>query len=391
MTRAATLLLALLVINVLLGAICLVVARRDRGSRGLRLWGAGMVVYALGLLVTISVFLPPFISKVAGNALICYAPILCITGAVKYTHFRFNQRWLLAGFVASVLPVIVNHMGANPIVLVDFTASAPLADVLFLIGAWQLFADPAPDAKSASWFVASAFIGSVVVWTLRAAGIFIQIGGTNDRDRADLVVALFSIAQMVMSVAATLGLLWIEVRKMQGTLERIAYFDVLTALPNRRATISRFREEIARVTRLSGVLSVVVFDIDRFKSVNDSLGHPGGDAMLAHVAGLLNSKKRDEDVLGRIGGEEFALLLPQATTADAVDVAERLRLSVAATPLTRAGQSVSVTVSGGVSTFPQDGNDWDALFHVADKRLYAAKHAGRNKIEGGGALLREPA
>jgi diguanylate cyclase (GGDEF)-like protein len=218
----------------------------------------------------------------------------------------------------------------------------------------------------------------------------VQIGGTNDRDRADLLVALFSIAQMVMSVAATLGLLWIEVRKMQATLERIAYFDVLTGLPNRRATISRFREEAARVMRQAGELSMVVFDIDFFKKVNDSLGHPGGDAVLVHIAGLLNSKKRDEDVLGRIGGEEFVLLLPQQSAADAAEVADRLRACVAATPVIRAGESVSVTVSGGVSTFPRDGDDWDDLFLVADRRLYAAKNAGRNRIEGG-ALLKEPA
>ena len=75
-----------------------------------------------------------------------------------------------------------------------------------------------------------------MVWTARIAGLFVQIGGSNDRDRADLLVALFSIAQMVTSVAATLGLLWIEVRKMQATLERIAFFDPLTGVPNRRAT-----------------------------------------------------------------------------------------------------------------------------------------------------------
>ncbi|HEV8410324.1 MAG TPA: GGDEF domain-containing protein [Gemmatimonadaceae bacterium] len=389
MTRAATLLLALLVINVLLGVICLVVARRDRASRGLRLWGAGLVVYAIGLLITIAAFLPPWLSKIAGNALICYAPILCINGALKNTTFRMNQRWVLVAFLASILPVVVNHLGSHPAVLVDFISSAPLANVLFLIGAWKLFTDPAPDARSASRFVAFAFVGSVVVWTLRVVGIFVQIGGTNDRDRADLVVALFSIAQMVMSVAATLGLLWIEVRKMQATLERIAYFDALTGLPNRRATILRFREEAARAARQTGELSMVVFDIDFFKKVNDSLGHPGGDAALVHVATLLNSKKRDEDVLGRIGGEEFVLLLPHQSAADAKEVADRLRLSVAAAPLVRAGQRTNVTVSGGVSTFPHDGDDWDELFLVADKRLYAAKHAGRNRIEGGGALLQE--
>ncbi len=391
MTRAATLLLALLVINVLLGAICLIVARRDRTSRALRLWGAGLLVYAAGLLITIATFLPLWLSKIAGNALICYAPILCINGAIKHTRYRFNQRWLLAAFLASIAPVIVNHTVEHPVVLIDFISSAPLANVLFLIGAWKLLTDPAPDARSASRFVAIAFVGSVVVWTARIAGLFVQIGGSNDRDRADLLVALFSIAQMVTAVAATLGLLWIEVRKMQATLERIAFFDQLTGVPNRRATLSRFREEAARAARQGTQLSMVVFDIDFFKKVNDSIGHPAGDAVLVHVTGLLNAQKRDEDVLGRIGGEEFVLLLPNQSAIDALEAADRLRLGVAASTLVHAGHTISVTVSGGVSTFPIDGNGWDEVFLAADERLYAAKHAGRNRIEGPSARLREPA
>lgn len=390
MTRAATLLLALLAQNILLGAICLAVARGDRSSRALRLWGAGLVVYALGLLITIATFLPLAVSKIAGNALICYAPVLCINGALKHTRYRMNQRWVLAGFIISVLPLIINHIGPHSEVLVDFISSAPLADVLFLIGAYKLATDPPPDAKAASRFVALTFVASVVVWTVREAGIFVQIGGSNDRERADLLVALFSIAQMVTAVAATLGLLWIEVRKMQATLERIAYFDPLTGLANRRAMLSRFREEAARATRQRQELSMVVFDVDLFKTVNDSFGHLAGDEVLRHVAALLHSQKRDEDVLGRLGGEEFVLLLPQQSGADAVEAAERLRLRVAASPLTHAGHTITVTVSGGVSTFPLDGDGWEQVFVAADKRLYAAKHAGRNRIEGSSARLAKP-
>jgi diguanylate cyclase (GGDEF)-like protein len=391
MTRAATLLLALLVLEILLGGICLVVARRDRDSRALRFWGWGQLVYAGGLLVTIASFLPMALSKIAGNALICYAPVLCITGALKHTRYRMNQRWLFAAYAFSVLPVVINHVGPHYNVLVDFVSSAPLANVLFLLGAWKLMTDPPPDARSAARFVAAAFVGSVVVWTVRIAGLFVQIGGSNDRDRADLLVALFSIAQMVMAVGATLGLLWIDVRKMQATLERIAYFDALTGLPNRRATQTRFREEAARAARQSQQLAMVVFDVDFFKKVNDTMGHPAGDAVLRHISFLLNSGKRDEDVLGRIGGEEFVLLLPLQSSREALEAADRLRAKVAESPFTHGGQSVNVTVSGGVSTFPADGDGWDEVFTVADQRLYAAKHAGRNRIEGPSALLTEPA
>ena len=191
---------------------------------------------------------------------------------------------------------------------------------------------------------------------------------------------------MVTSVAATLGLLWIEVRKMQATLERIAYFDPLTGLANRRATLSRFREEAARVARQNQPLSMVVFDIDFFKRVNDSFGHLTGDKFLAHVAGLLNSQKRDEDVLGRIGGEEFVLLLPQQSAVEAVEVADRLRLHVLASPLEVGTQTMAVTICGGVSTFPVDGDGWEPeVFLAADQRLYRAKHEGRNRI--GGAVI----
>jgi diguanylate cyclase (GGDEF)-like protein len=388
MTRAATLLLALLVLEVLLGAICLIVARRDRASRSLRLWGAGQLVYAGGLLITIASFLPLAVSKIAGNALICYAPILCINGALKSTRYRMNQRVLFGAWAVSILPVVINHVALPKYnVLVDFVSSAPLANVLFLIGAWKLLTDGPPDARSAARFVAVSFIGSVIVWTTRIAGIFVQVGGTNDRDRADLVVALFGIAQMVCAVAATLGLLWIEVRKMQATLERIAYFDALTGLPNRRATQTRFREETARSQRLGQSLAMVVFDIDHFKHVNDTLGHPVGDAVLRHVAHVLNSAKRDEDVLGRIGGEEFVLLLPALNTTEASEAAERLRRKMAESPFAHAGESLGVTVSGGVSTFPADGEGWDEVFLAADKRLYAAKSAGRNRISSPTAQL----
>lgn len=388
MTRSAVLLLALLVLEVVMGGICLIVARDDRASRGLKFWGIGQLVYAAGLLITIASFLPLWLSKIAGNALIAYAPVLCINGALKHTRYRMNQRWVAAAYAISVVPLVVNHIGAHAAVLVDFISPAPLANILFLIGAWKLMTDPPPDARTAARFVAFTFVVTVLVWTARIGSIFIQVGSTNNRDRADLIVALFSIAQMVAAIAATLGLLWIEVRKMQATLERIAYFDALTGLPNRRATLSRFREEAARAARQSQPLSMVVFDIDFFKKANDTFGHLTGDKLLAHVASLLNSQKRDEDVLGRIGGEEFVLLLPHQAAVDALEIADRLRLRVQASPLVLGTQAISVTISGGVSTFPVDGDEWDEVFLAADERLYTAKHEGRNRVCAAG-IVRE--
>ncbi|HYM00084.1 MAG TPA: diguanylate cyclase [Blastocatellia bacterium] len=382
MSRAATMVLALLVMNVLLGTLCVVVARGERKSDGLRLWGWGQLAYSIGLLITLAVFLPTALIKMVGNALIAYAPIPSVTGALVHTQYRLKTRWLAIGYVASVVPIVINHLRPHPLVLIDFLAPAPLANVLFVIAVVALIRRPPSDAKTAARFLAAIFLFAVLVWSLRMLSLWLSVGGTNNRDRSDLVVALFAIAQMVVSVAATLGFLWVEVRKMEADLERIAYFDTLTGLPNRRATLMRFQDELARASRHKQEFAMVVIDIDHFKHVNDTYGHQAGDAILAHVASLLEAGKRSEDLLGRIGGEEFVLLLSDNSVESAVEAANRIREGVAVTSLKYEHQMLKVTVSGGLSMYPSDGMDWDTLFLAADDRLYAAKQKGRNCIIG---------
>jgi len=125
---------------------------------------------------------------------------------------------------------------------------------------------------------------------------------------------------------------------------------------------------------------VVVFDIDHFKRFNDTYGHQVGDEVLRHVAALAAASIRGEDAAGRVGGEEFVLLLPGQDAGRAADAAERLRRAIESTPLRSEAGDLAVTVSGGVAVFPEDGEGWDPLFAAADERLYEAKRAGRNRI-----------
>jgi diguanylate cyclase (GGDEF)-like protein len=378
MTRASTLLLALLVLNVLLGLVCLVVARGERRSRALRLWGWGLLAYSAGILITIPAALPFDLRKIVGNGLIAFAPILTIEGAISHTRHRLNRRWIAFCFTLTMLPIFWNHFGGHYQVLVDVLSPAPIANILFAIAAYWLIIDPPADARHASRFVATAFVSSIVIWSLRMYAIWSSIGVTNDRERADLTIALFSIAQMVVAVGTTLGLLWIEVRKMEATLRRLADLDPLTALPNRRATVSRFEDEVRRADRMRRDFGLVVFDVDHFKQVNDTHGHLVGDAALRHVAAILRDHVRGGDVVGRIGGEEFVVLIADERVDGAIAAAERLRAALESAPINR---DLTITMSGGLAMFPADGRDWDELFAVADERLYAAKKGGRNRVE----------
>jgi diguanylate cyclase (GGDEF)-like protein len=380
MSRASTLLLALLVLNTLLGVLCLVVSRGERGSRALRLWGWGRLVYSAGILVTIPAALPFHLRKVIGNSLIALAPILNVEGALAYTRVKLNRRWLAAGFLASVVPILWNHLGNHFEVLIDILAPAPLANILFIVAAVALIRVPPPDAKSASRFVAGIFLFSVLVWSCRMVAIWSSIGGTNDRDRADLTIALFGIAQMVIAVACTLGLLWIEVRIIEAALRRLANSDALTGLSNRRATVAMFDDEAARASRRNRSFALALFDIDHFKRINDSQGHLVGDAALRHVADVMMATKRDVDTVGRIGGEEFVVIFSEEGPDGALGAANRVRQRIAESDLDHDGTTIHVTVSGGVAVYPMDGTDWDSLFAVADRRMYTAKNAGRNRV-----------
>jgi len=176
--------------------------------------------------------------------------------------------------------------------------------------------------------------------------------------------------------------MWVEVRLMEDDLRRSAFTDLLTGLPNRRAMHQRFDEEVARCRRQRQTFGLVLFDIDLFKQINDTCGHFVGDAVLKHIADVLNHHKRGEDVLGRIGGEEFLVILPQHAREDCIQAADRLRRAVEGARSHEEMATPTATLSGGVAIYPQDGEDWDRLYMAADRRMYRAKRAGRNQVEG---------
>jgi diguanylate cyclase (GGDEF)-like protein/PAS domain S-box-containing protein len=164
-------------------------------------------------------------------------------------------------------------------------------------------------------------------------------------------------------------------------LEHEARTDGLTQVPNRKYFLNRAVDEFARCRRYGHSLSMWVLDLDFFKSVNDNHGHQAGDTVLRAFVATCQDTLRDWDILGRMGGEEFAVLLPETDAQQALLVAERLRQAVASTPVPVGdGVSVSLTVSIGVATMREGDGDVHALLSRADAALYRAKDTGRDKV-----------
>ncbi|HEC69173.1 MAG TPA: GGDEF domain-containing protein [Candidatus Omnitrophica bacterium] len=163
-------------------------------------------------------------------------------------------------------------------------------------------------------------------------------------------------------------------------LEKISLTDSLTHLPNRRYFMERYEDEFRRSEKFKFDLSFLMVDIDHFKNYNDTFGHLAGDVILREVANLLKENIREIDFVGRFGGEEFSIFLPQTSKEQAISVSERLREKIAESEIQAYDEKVKLTISIGVATFPENSRDKDLLIEVADKALYQAKQKGRNRV-----------
>jgi len=167
-------------------------------------------------------------------------------------------------------------------------------------------------------------------------------------------------------------------KESQALLYRAAHHDALTGLPNRKLMQERLRQGLARHDREGGTLALMLIDIDRFKTINDSLGHKAGDSMLCQVAERLAGSLREEDTVARLGGDEFVVVLPDvADEAGAAAVVHKLTAALVP-PMKVDGRTIHCTASFGIALSPRDGEDVESLLKNADTAMYAAKRGGRN-------------
>lgn len=171
----------------------------------------------------------------------------------------------------------------------------------------------------------------------------------------------------------------VELRAVLAQADEVSNTDPLTFLPNRRKIIVELQEEVIRSNRYGISLSISILDIDHFKKVNDTYGHTTGDETLRGVAAKLRDHIRHPDVIGRYGGEEFLIVLPNSEVRAAGEQASRLCQQIRAMRIEANGHVLSVTVSIGIAQFKVGQENWEGFLHRADEALYKAKAQGRDQ------------
>lgn len=169
-------------------------------------------------------------------------------------------------------------------------------------------------------------------------------------------------------------------KKMEEELQRLATTDTLTGILNRRQFFILAEQEVERSRRYGRTLALLLYDIDHFKQVNDTFGHQAGDVVLRELAKLVHEQLRRNDIEGRVGGEEFAVLLPETTISEAVVLAERIRGIIENFAINIGETSLHITASFGVTAVKETDVALDSIYKRADSALYEAKNAGRNRV-----------
>jgi diguanylate cyclase (GGDEF)-like protein len=297
-----------------------------------------------------------------------------------------TARRLIAGVViAGALLVIAyswDPTKSDILFALRVTVRRATAAIAFLVGGYAITRAPRIARGIGRRVVMLAFVG------LGLQQIhFILISSLRD-GRLGVYTASLALVDVALYVALAMGLvIWLLEEERQATMdaaariERIAYHDSLTGLPNRQLFLNQLGMAVHHAKRNHTMCSVLFLDLDRFKIVNDSLGHAAGDTVLQTVAERIRTTIRGEDSVTRLGGDEFAVLATQVNSAeDASMLADRI-IAAVKRPIVVDGQELFVTTSLGISLYPIDATDAEGLLKTSDSAMYRAKAQGRDLVE----------
>lgn len=362
----------------LLGGLALAFSGRHDGTRPIGLWGVAILTLAVGLAgVALRGVLPDLISITVANS-VCVGALGMALYSLRVFRGYATRDPLGWGLVTAVFVLLFLFTHLTPSFQVRISVVS-IALALFMARcALALHFDVPGKCRRSYRFTEVVFWLAALAAVARAAEV-LSTPGEELPDASEFDATIFLYYASFVTVG-TLGVMWMGIQELQRELVRSARIDSLTGVLNRGAFLVEFAREESRSDREGRPFSLAIFDLDRFKTLNDRYGHPVGDKVLQDVVGTMRLSIRRHDLIGRYGGEEFALLMPNTGKDTALRVAERVRNEVEQKGVMIDGERVQLTLSGGVATYQVDGHDWDSLLSAADTALYAAKAAGRNLI-----------
>jgi diguanylate cyclase (GGDEF)-like protein len=381
--HSPTIVIVAAIFSALVTAILLAVASFNKNIPGLRLWTwsyLGTSGFCLTLLLRDR--MPEVVSVVLAQGALCTSAYLCWQAGRTYAGRTLLPTRYAVMAIAAVLAVAVFFTSVRPNPNARYMVLCIFVGACFLLTAITMLRGATRYLPARCLF--AAMVGFHGLFVLLRPLFFGLVDPAIDKLRYN---ALLSMLSQVVALEAGIAVVMIAFGTLILTNEFIttelrhqAEVDPLTDVSNRRAFLVQLDKAIAHAKQQRKPLPVIVIDLDHFKSINDTWGHHSGDEVLRHFAALAGRCLREGDVFGRLGGEEFAIFLPNSQADGAALVAERLRALVQATPLQIDGRSIALTASIGVS-LSDSSDSAETVLQRADEAMYQAKQRGRNRVE----------
>ncbi len=390
--HSPTLLIIAALLTALVTTVLYAVWSFNRNIPGLRLW---MVSFLLGSVFSVSLLVrdwfPEVVAVVISQGSVSLAAYLCLMASRMYMGRRPFSHWYAVVGIGALMVASVYFTVVQPHLGMRFVFVGLGAGICFLLTA-RTMADGGVRRVPARYLFALV-AGLHGLFLLLRPALFklapVAPGGLPDAGLVALVSQFVLLEAIVAVVLLGFGALMLANEFITSELRHLAEMDPLTNVFNRRAFLTLLDKAISAAQRTGTAVPVLVMDLDHFKNINDTWGHRAGDDVLRHFVMLAHRCLRKEDVMGRLGGEEFAIFLPNASAAGALAVAERLRALVEAQPVATGPQSIPLTVSVGV-TLCAHGDAAGAALQRADEAMYLAKERGRNRVEVSEKILGTP-
>ena len=358
--------------SALVGCLLLLSWLQHRRIFALALWGSGFIIAAIAtmLIVIARNTIPDVWSIVIGNAILAAAYGIIWSGVRNFEGKRVSVVLTLAGALIWLAACSIGPIYALP--EARATVMAAIAIIYALLTVLELWRGRGDGAWR--WPIMLLLLGHAAAIPVR-----IPLVGSLDRSPSppSWILLTFALLEaLFLCICAAYLFVSLVKDRIAARHQRDSLIDPLTGVANRRGFLQAAERLMVRTRFTNRPAALLMFDLDRFKSINDKFGHTAGDAVLIAFCQLATSLLRPTDLFGRIGGEEFASLLPDTTRQDALLLAERLRAAFEVTTHTVAGRTLTATVCVGVAISDDASYDLAALLDVADQALYRAKAIG---------------
>jgi diguanylate cyclase (GGDEF)-like protein len=372
-----TLFIVSIFVTTILGLFLLFAWVQDRSIRALAWWGVAYLIGGVSVAIyTVQDSLSNALSLAIGNALLFVACGVIWSGARLFHGREVKPFWMFAGAIAWLIALTMPGFAASTMARVALSSVAISAYTL--LTAWELWGGRKERLMS-RWPAMAVLALHGIVFLSPIPIVLLSTSEMRFSDFTGGWFAIFALETLLYAIATAFIILTMAKERSERIHRTAATIDPLTEIFNRRALLEAGRRILGRVAWDKQPVSVLMFDLDHYKKINDRFGHAVGDRALQTFARTAAARLRATDVIGRLGGEEFAAILPGTSLLSAAVAAERVRVAFEAAAIEIDGLPIGGTVSIGAAATESPECDIDVLLEQADKALYAAKASGRNR------------